>query len=228
MNLNTTFVVRAVQAVARACCAAGAETIRCCGCSHHRGPWKFSSALTSRSAASRACHSRMARPSSCTGPQFCRQAAVERHRREGGWVERPGRRPGHPSAVRPVGQLHCLGYRRIGSAEASRPRAVSSTPSRRRCSPGGAEPLTRETSSSTALALPNRSTSRATRLEYFCALPGGFITYAALNKCSSSVSPSIFDAALIIRIGGFALVRHGAIDAPASTTHFNSPSIIRR
>ena len=31
MNLNTTFVVSAIQAVARACCAAGAGTIRCCG-----------------------------------------------------------------------------------------------------------------------------------------------------------------------------------------------------
>jgi hypothetical protein len=48
----------------------------------------------------------------------------------------------------------------------SRPRAVSSTPSRRRCSPGGLERLMRETFSSTALALSNRSTSHATSLGY--------------------------------------------------------------
>jgi hypothetical protein len=51
-------------------------------------------------------------------PPFGRQAAVERDRREGGRVERTGRRPDHPSALRPVGQLHSLGNRRIGCAEA--------------------------------------------------------------------------------------------------------------
>jgi hypothetical protein len=51
-------------------------------------------------------------------PPFGRQAAVERDRREGGRVERARRRPDRPSAVRPVGQLHSLGNRRIGGAEA--------------------------------------------------------------------------------------------------------------
>jgi len=45
-------------------------------------------------------------------------------------------------------------------------------------------------------------------------LPRRSITYVALNWCSSSASPGIFDAVLIIRIGGFAIVRHGAIVAP--------------
>ena len=39
------------------------------------------------------------------------------------------------------------------------------------------------------------------------------LRYAALNWCSPSVSPSIFDAVLILRIRGFA-VRHGVIVSP--------------